>query len=177
MALPFPVNMGEVVHGDPHNLHYPTAIIPGMSRLLPVTLTIASWYAACAIVADHKPVPALLSLRGVLPRVGTEPVPMMALRVNDGAPVPEGCFDAAIAWLDAHAHFTGAEGSAPVIACWLGQSRSVVFASAWIAHRNKVSLAEAFAHVCYHRGNAYPHVELVRSAYMWRGEKIPEELR
>lgn len=166
--LPFPVHFGPPPHRESHDGMW---TIPGMG-LAPPTLTIATWYTVTRLGAN---LPPLLSLRGLLPGyIGTTPAPMMALEVDDGYPVPKGAFDAAVAWLDAHRAYTS---PGPVVACWLGQSRSVVFASVWLARRHKVHLTEAFQHVCEHHPGAAPNAVLVRSAYEWMGFKVPQALR
>lgn len=98
----------------------------------------------------------------------------MAIDVDDGQPVPHGAFEAAVAWLDAHQEFSP---PGPFVCCWLGQSRSVVFASVWLARRHKAHLTEAFEYVCKHRPGAAPNAVLVRSAYEWMGFKVPKALR
>lgn len=174
MALSYPVNFGERIRSGPPASE--AWCIPSMSQPAPAVVLIANWPMASEIVYPHDNRQPLLSLRGLLPDyIGTEPRAMLALEVHDGHPVPHGCFDAAVAWLDAHKAYD--PQGAPIVTCWLGQSRSVVFTAAWVAHYNKVSLGEALTHVCSHRDGAYPHVELIRSAYAWRGERLPDELK
>lgn len=168
--LPYPVNIDGVVHGDPRDHRAATITKMGESN---ACVTIASWAGAHDLM--HTTDRPLLSLRGLLPECySIAHRPMMALDVEDGHPVARGCFDAAVAWLSAHS--TEDLTNAPVVCCWLGQSRSVVFTAVWYAYDTGWPFADVLACICGLKADAYPHVALVRSAYEWLGEDVPPEL-
>jgi len=168
MVKPFPVHWG----GPPHQRAGLTVkTVKGLGESPPL-LTLVGWGALQYWSTEPS---SVLSLRGVLPQwlLDEADVPGMAIRVKDGRAVPTGVFDVANAWLDAHVSYSW---PGPIISCWLAQSRSVVFAAVWLAHHHQTGLTRVFEHLYAQYSAMAPHIELVRSAYRWAGEEIPEEV-